>query len=240
VRFSSSAALLSALLVVAAATSRPTTRNDSTDVARSEFRLQPVRSSCEDSSGSFRLKAELRTSEARPVLGLVPSADPQVTAALVAGATRAFDEARAAGGPDLALVVGAASIGWASAASEAVRLACDERVVALVGPADRALAHPVAQAATRCLVPMFSTSRAPSVAAAGSKFVVPVVAADAAASESPTASSADWTAVGYDAGRRAVAAARTGGLSRAAFLAAAQNATQVSESAVKRAESSTK
>jgi len=164
--------------------------------------------------------------DARPVVGLVPSSDASVTAALVEGARRAFYEARAAGGPDLALVVGGTSSNWASAASEAVRLACDERVVALIGPPDRSLAHPVAQAATRCRVPMLSTSRAASVAAAGSNQVISVVPTDASDVDLPAVARDGWVAAGYDAARVAVDAVRRVGLSRAAFVAAATAVTK--------------
>jgi hypothetical protein len=153
-----------------------------------------------------------------------------VTAALVEGATRAFDEVRAAGGPDLALVVGGTSTNWSSAASEAVRLACDERVVALIGPPERSLAHPVAQAATRCRVPMLSTSRAASVAAAGSKYVLSVVPTDASDVDLPTLPRDAWIAAGRDAARAIVETVRRAGLSRAAFVAAAADATAVTKS----------
>jgi hypothetical protein len=159
----------------------------------------------------------------------VPSSDPLVTAALVEGATRAFDEACAAGGPDLALVVGGTSSNWSSAASEAVRLACDERVVALIGPPDRSLAHPVAQAATRCRVPMLSTSRAASVAGAGSKYVTPVVPAGASDVDLPTLPRDAWVAAGRDAALVALATVRRSGLSRAAFVAAAPDGTAVTK-----------
>lgn len=161
-------------------------------------------------------------------LGLVPSSDPAATAALVEGAKRALDEARAAGGPDLALVVGGTSGGWSSVASETVRLACEERVVAVIGPPERALAHPAAQAATRCGVPMVSTSSAASVTAAGSKYVVSVAATSA--EETPVAR-ADLVAAGYDAARVIVLAVRRGGLSRVAVLAAMTDGTSVTGSA---------
>jgi len=162
-------------------------------------------------------------------VGLVPSSDPQVTSALVEGATRAFDEARAAGGPDLALVVGGTSTNWSSAASEAVRLACDERVVALIGPPERSLAHPVAQAATRCRVPMLSTSRAASVTAAGSNQVISVVPTGASDVDLPTLARDEWVAAGRDAARAAVEAVRRSGLLCAAFVAAATEATAVTK-----------
>jgi hypothetical protein len=159
----------------------------------------------------------------------VPSSDATVTAALVEGATRAFDEARAAGGPDLALVVGGTSTNWSSVASEAVRLACDERVVALIGPPERSLAHPVAQAATRCRVPMLSTSRAASVTAAGSKYVFAVGETGSSDVDLPALPRDAWVAAGRDAARAAVEAVRRSGLSRAAFVAAATEATAVTK-----------
>jgi ABC-type branched-subunit amino acid transport system substrate-binding protein len=165
--------------------------------------------------------------DARPAIGLLPSSDPQVTAALVAGATRALDESRAAGGPDLALVVGAPAAQWASVAAETVRLACDERVVALVAPPERSLAHPAAQAATRCGVPVVSTSPAASVAAAGSTWVVVV----AAPGDAETADPAAARTAGYDAARVVVEAVRRAGLSREAVRAAARDGTPVTVSA---------
>jgi ABC-type branched-subunit amino acid transport system substrate-binding protein len=162
---------------------------------------------------------------ARPVIGVVPSSDPAITAALVAGATRALDESRAAGGPDLTLVVGTATAQWASVASEAARLACDERVVAIIAPPERALAHPAAQAATRCGVPLLSTSPAASVTAAGSRWVLAVVATG---DETTTV---DATTAGYDAARVVVDAVRRAGLSRGAVLATARNGTAVTAAA---------
>jgi ABC-type branched-subunit amino acid transport system substrate-binding protein len=165
----------------------------------------------------------VREMEARPVIGVVPSSDPKVTAALVAGAKRALDEARAGGGPDLTLVVGAASSQWSSVAAEAARLACDERVVALVAPPERELAHPAAQAATRCGVPLVSTSAAASVTAAGSRYVFAVVTAG----DSP----ADPATAGYDAARVVVEAVRRGGLLRESVRAAAADGTPVAVAA---------
>lgn len=192
--------------------------------------------------------------DARPVVGLVPSTDPAVTAALAEGAALALDEAQSAGGPDLTLVVGAASSHWSSVASEAVRLACEERVVALISPPERALAHPVAQAATRCRVPAISTSRAASVTAAGSRWVLSVI--DTAATTDPATDAAlgpsaidpaspgaapfaaafrarfgrdpaPWAAEGYDAARVVAEAVRRGGLSRDAFVASLSRETPV-------------
>jgi ABC-type branched-subunit amino acid transport system substrate-binding protein len=165
--------------------------------------------------------------DARPVIGIVPSSDPQITAALVAGATRALDESRAAGGPDLSLVVGAATAQWASVASEAARLACDEHVVALIAPPERALAHPAAQAATRCGVPLLSTCPAASVTAAGSRWVLSVVAVGG---DAPTDAPAAKTAA-YDAARVVVEAVRRAGLSRDAVLGAARDGTPVTVAA---------
>jgi len=162
---------------------------------------------------------------ARPVIGIVPSSDPAITAALVAGATRALDESRAAGGPDLALVVGSATAQWASVASEAARLACDEHVVALIAPPERALAHPAAQAATRCGVPLLSTSPAASVTAAGSRWVHAVVATG---DETATV---DAKTAAYDAARVVADAVRRAGLSRGAVLAAARDGTAVTVAA---------
>ena len=185
--------------------------------------LRPLRL-CGESPAVAASKAD----DTRPVVGLVSSGDARVTAALVEGATRAFAESRAAGGPDLTLVVGSAGSQWGTVASETVRLACDEHVFAVIGPPERALAHPVAQAATRCRVPMLSTSHAASVTAAGSRWVLSVVALsdapDRDVADSPTA---EWTAAGYDAGRVAVEAARRGGLSRDAFVGAVTGATAV-------------
>ena len=178
--------------------------------------------------GESPVVAASKADDTRPVVGLVPSGDTRVTAALVEGATRAFAESRAAGGPELTLVVGSAGSQWATVASETVRLACEEHVLAVIGPPERALAHPVAQAATRCRVPMLSTSHAASVTAAGSRWVLSVVglsdAPDRNVADSPTA---EWTTAGYDAGRVAVEAARKGGLSRDAFVGAVTGATAV-------------
>jgi ABC-type branched-subunit amino acid transport system substrate-binding protein len=148
-------------------------------------------------------------------VGLVPSEDPAITRAIADGARRVLDDARNAGGPALTLVVGAQAGRWAGAGAETVRLACDERVVALIGPPERTIAHPVAQAATRCRVPMLSTSPAASVTAAGSLWVRAVVpSGDRAAL---TLAEAD--AAGRDAASAVVAFVRRGGLSRDAFLA---------------------
>jgi ABC-type branched-subunit amino acid transport system substrate-binding protein len=187
----------------------------------------------------------------------VPSTDAAVTAALAEGAALALDEAQAAGGPDLALVVGSASSQWASVASEAVRLACEERVVALIAPPERALAHPVAQAATRCRVPVLSTSRAASVTAAGSRWVLSVIDSGAMtippgdgglgpSAIDPTSpgaarfaeafrahfgrAPAPWAAEGYDAARVVADAVRRGGLSREAFVASVSGETRVTGS----------
>lgn len=150
------------------------------------------------------------------MVGLVPSLDAAITRAIADGARRVFDDARDAGGPALTLVVGADAGRWAGAGEETVRLACDERVVALIGPPERSLAHPVAQAATRCRVPMLSTSPAASVAAAGSRWVIRVVPSD----ERATLTAAEAQAAGRDAASRVVETVRRAGLSREAFLAA--------------------
>jgi ABC-type branched-subunit amino acid transport system substrate-binding protein len=198
-------------------------------------------------------------SDCASVVGLVPSSDPQVTRSLADGATLAFDEARAAGGPSIALVVGGAATQWGNAAAETVRLACETRVVAVIAPPDRSLAHPVAQAATRCRVPVLSTSRAPSVTAAGSRFVLSVVpllddSVRAVSDEALVAPSLDarspaaaafvaayrerrgvdpdaWAAAGFDAARVVVETVRRVGLSREAFVAGASDGTAVTGAA---------
>jgi ABC-type branched-subunit amino acid transport system substrate-binding protein len=149
-------------------------------------------------------------------VGLVPSEDAAITRAIADGARRAFDDARKAGGPALTLVVGADAGRWDGAGAETVRLACDERVVALIGPPERTLAHPAAQAATRCRVPLLSTSPAASVAAAGSRWVFAVVKADARV----TLTAAEAEAAGRDAALAVLGAVRRGGLSRDAVSAA--------------------
>jgi hypothetical protein len=155
--------------------------------------------------------------DVRPVVGLVPSEDPAITKAIADGARRVFDEARRDGGPELTLVVGAGAGKWDGAGAETVRFACDERVVALIGPPERTLAHPAAQAATRCRVPLFSTSPAASVGAAGSRWVFAVVTSDGRA----TLTAAEAEAAGRDAAHAVVGAVRRAGLSRDAFPAAA-------------------
>jgi len=217
---------------------------DSQAVARS---LPPLA----DVAGANPVAPSPESETVRPAVGLLPSLDPRVTEALVQGATLAFEESRAAGGPALDLVVGAASPNqWASVASETVRLAVEERVVALIAPPERSLAHPVAQAATRCRVPVVSTSRAPSVAAAGSRYVVAVVPEDAATVDDRlSAPSFDagsafatvfaarfgrspdaWAAAGYDAARVVVEGVRRGGLAREAISVPAVSGTPVTGS----------
>ncbi len=210
----------------------------------------------EDASVTPCLRGESAVPDCLPVVGFVPSTDRRITRALSDGATLAFDEARAAGGPSLALVVGGgAASQWESVASETVRLACDERVVAVIAPPERALAHPVAQAATRCRVPVLSTSNAPTVTAAGSRFVLAVVplrddprdaplvaptfdarAPDAAAFVAAFrarfhAEPDAWAAAGYDAARVVVETVRRVGLSRDSFVAAASDGTAVTGAA---------
>jgi ABC-type branched-subunit amino acid transport system substrate-binding protein len=153
-------------------------------------------------------------------IGIVSAKDESIARAIVAGARRALDEARAEGGPDLAVVVADAPAAWGSVASETVRLACEEHVVAVIGPPDRDLAHPVAQAATRCRVPMVSTSSAGSVTAAGTRWVVSVAAAGATPEQE-----------GYDAARVIADAVRRVGLRRDAVLAAMTDGTAVTGSA---------
>jgi hypothetical protein len=183
----------------------------------------------------------------RAVVGLVPSPRADVTRAVADGLRLALDEAREAGGADLALAIGPGGSAWSTAAGTAADLSTLPGVVALVTPPERRLAHPVAQLGTRAQVPVVSTSSAASVLATGSTWVVGVVPTLPAApgasggeddppSFDPTAPAARsfvtayqarhgvepaaWAAVGYEAGRRlALASGRAG--RRGAELAAA-------------------
>ena len=189
-----------------------------------------------------------------PVVTLIPSDDETITRGLTDGIRLAFDESRAAGGPDLALHVAARATSWGSLAESAVREVIDADAVAFVAPPERRHAHLLAQLATRAKVPMLSTSPWRSVTAAGSTWVAAVVptgdpgrdaaplppAFDAAAAASHefveafrAAAHRDpgpWDAVGYEAGRRAVAAVLRNGLHRDGFLVQA-SATAVARAA---------
>lgn len=169
-------------------------------------------------------RAERGEATAAPVV-LVPSDDAEVTAALADGLRAAFDEARRAGGPDLALRVADAPGRWGSQVEEAVRLAVDGGAVALVAPPERRHAHLLAQLASKVRLPMLSTARDPRVDAAGSTWVVPVAAPlpleDARAIDGlPPPPAFDppaprpWERVGLDAGRRLAAAVRARGVDR--------------------------
>ena len=106
----------------------------------------------------------------RRVIGLVPSGDPAVTAALADGARHALALAgRAAPRLEIAGTPGA----WSSSSSAAVELACAPGTLALIAPPDRRIAHAVAQVATRVQLPVLTTSAATSVAATGSYWVLP-------------------------------------------------------------------
>lgn len=177
---------------------------------------------------------------AEPLVALVPSDDAAITAALAAGLRLAFAEARAAGGPDLALQVSTTTAAWGSAVEGAVRDAVDTGAIALVAPPERRHAHLLVQLGTRVHLPVVSTSPARSVVGAGSSWVVAVVptlpgvgdgapvppafdrgtafAAAIRAAEKRDAGA--WDAAGYDAGRAIVEAVRRNGLHRRGLLGA--------------------
>ncbi len=153
--------------------------------------------------------------DVQPLIGLVASDDDAVTAALAGGARRALAESRAAGGPNVRLRVAQRESRWGAAAEAAVRLALDEGAVAIIAPPERRRAHPVAQFGTRAGVPIVSTSPAPSVMQAGSKWVTSVVAPINGLLRDPSALPAlDWDRAGYDAARAVLAAIAENGLRR--------------------------
>jgi hypothetical protein len=177
---------------------------------------------------------------AEPLVALVPSDDAAITASLAAGLRLAFAEARAAGGPDLALQVSTTTAAWGSAVEGAVRDAVDTDAIALVAPPERRHAHLLVQLGTRVHLPVVSTSPARSVVGAGSSWVVAVVPTlpgvgdgapvpppfDAGASFAAAFRAAEkrdagpWDAAGYDAGRAIVEAVRRNGLHRRGLLGA--------------------
>jgi hypothetical protein len=156
-----------------------------------------------------------------PLIGLVASDDPVITAALASGARLALAESRSSGGPDLQLLVGERESHWASAAGAAVRMAMDEGAIAVIAPPERRRAHAIAQFGTRAGVPIVSTSPASSVTQAGSTWVVSVVSASPSAARltdssrsAPDCAPDRWRAAGYDAGRAVVEAVRRNGMRR--------------------------
>jgi len=198
--------------------------------------VAPSRGSAERPRPPRTAGAARSYSDVAPLVGLVASDDPTVTAALADGVRLAFAEARAADGPALSLLVGEHETQWASGAASAVRMAVDQGAVAVIAPPERRRAHEIAQFGTRAGVPVVSTSPAASVTQAGSTWVVSVVRATASSIDSPpTAPALDarasepfatrfrathgrppdgWNAAGYDAGRALVEAVRRHGLRR--------------------------
>jgi len=190
--------------------------------------------------------ADARRSE--PLVVLVPSDDPSITWALVAGLNAAFDDARLGIGPDLRLYVAPMPERWGSAAEIAVTDALDAGALAIVAPPERRNAHLLAQFATKAKVPMLSTSAAHSVGASGSTWVVEAVPTSDRIGDGPPpvprwgGTDADlravtealrarlgrdpgpWERVGYSVGRTALTAARISGLRREGFTAAARDA----------------
>ena len=130
-------------------------------------------------------------------IGLVASDDDEITAALARGAQRAIDEARDAGGQVVTLRVSEREARWGAAAEAAVRLALDEGAMAIITPPERNRAHAIAQFGTRAQVPIVSTSPAPTVMQAGSKWVTSVVPPAEGPLTSPP--EGDWEQAGYDA-----------------------------------------
>lgn len=115
------------------------------------------------------------------VVGLVPSADAEVTRALADGARLAFERGPSAADPRVDLRVARDGGRWSGAGPAAVTLAFADGAVAVIAPPDRALAHPVSQVGTRAGVPVVATSTAASVTATGSATtwcVVPSSAGD--------------------------------------------------------------
>ncbi len=140
--------------------------------------------------------------ESGPFVGLIPSDNVDVTAALTEGVTAALADARATGGPVLALRVAARDTHWGSAARSAIRLGASEGAVALITPPERRRAHEISQLGTRLGILVVSTSGAPSVTSTGSRWTIGVEAA------APDASPSAWRATGYEAGRRVLAELR--------------------------------
>lgn len=108
-------------------------------------------------------------------IGLLPSRDAAVTAALAAGARLALAEAAEGDRAAIRLVIGPRAGAWSTAASTAVELAGRPGVIALIGPPERDIAHAAAQVATRSQTILLSTSPAASVTATGSTWVRAVV-----------------------------------------------------------------
>lgn len=250
-----SSALLAAVLAAAAAFAISPRERPEAGGWRLEERQEQPTDARDPASATYllpRASSLLSASDVRPIVGLLPSQDAAVTREIADGATLALEQARDSGGPVLTLVVGSTPTQWASSSAEAVRLACEAHAVALIAPPERTLAHLVAQAVTRCSVPMISTCRAPSVTAAGSRWVASAVTlSDAALDDarlvppefdaaSPAAAAfgaafrrrfgrepVAWSAAGFDAARIIVEAVRRAGMSRARFVAALLDATPI-------------
>lgn len=109
------------------------------------------------------------------LVGLVPSQNPAITASLAAGARWALARTQRDGGPQLRLAIGRAGDHWGTLTPAIVELVEQRRVLALITPPERAIAHLVAQIGTRSQLPVVTTSSAASVTAAGSRWVVAAV-----------------------------------------------------------------
>lgn len=173
-------------------------------------------------AGSAGASAE--RSPVAPVIGLMAAAEPEVTASLAAGARLALEAWARDSGLRLSLIVAEPSPAWEAVSGPAVEMAFDHRVVALMTPPDRATAHLLAQLGTRAHLPVVSTSRARSVTATGSFWVVSVVeeASEPDASEAFRAAYRTavgrepdgWAVLGYDAASAIAAAVHRAGLVR--------------------------
>ena len=108
-------------------------------------------------------------------LGIVSGESPSVTRALAEGASFAVQQALRGDGPELDIVVAASASHWSTASTPTVELAFESEVVALISPPDRATSHLVAQIGSRAHIPVLSTSRAASIGATGSYWVVPLL-----------------------------------------------------------------
>lgn len=108
-------------------------------------------------------------------LGLIPAESPEITTALADGARLALEQAVGTDGPEIELIVASEATHWSTASAPAVELAFGSAVVALITPPNRATAHLVAQIGSRAHIPVLTTTRAPSIGATGSYWVVPLV-----------------------------------------------------------------
>ncbi len=160
---------------------------------------------------------------ATPTVGLIAAGEPEVTAALAAGARLALSTWEQRTGTRLELTVTDPPRDWAAATGPAVEMVFDAWVIALLAPPDRQTAHLLAQLGTRAHLPVVATAEASSVTATGSFWVVsvapsqPQVPSEAfrRAFRAATGSDPDrWAVLGYDAAAAVAEAVLRAGLDR--------------------------